>query len=426
MIDFIPTGGLITVVTLIFMVTIGRKLLPERDSPGQAAKGSARALYETYQLGERLWELKVLPESRLVNQKLAQSRIGEELGLTVLAIWRGHHAILTPEPSEVIDEGDFLLILGREERVNQLLEWGLTLGRSDGHASPQHDYAVDLTEVIIPPRSGNIGKTLTDLRFRNKFGLTTVALWRGGRSYRTDVGKMPLEVGDALLMVGSPRNIKQLQYERDFMVLQSSHADSPDAPQLAALAVIITMIVLLFSVFEIIPIAEAMLLGAVAMVLSGCLDMDEAYRAIEWRVIFLIAGMLPVSIALVNTGLAERIGAGLVGTLEPFGSLALIAGLFLLTMLVTQVLGGQVSALIVGPVAVTAALQVGINPQAVAVAVAIACSTAFLTPLAHPVNVLMMAPGGYVPKDFLKIGAWLTLITFAVLLVCMVVFWGIR
>lgn len=429
MLDFLPVGGLIVIVTLLYMTLVGRHLLPDHESVGQKASSRAlsRSLYETYQLEDRAWEFVVQPDSRLAGVSLRDSRIGETLGLTVLAIWRGHHAILSPSPEQTISVGDYLLVLGREDRVKELLVWGLTPGRENGSGStPRHDYSVDLTEVVIPPRATVIGKTLTDLNFRAKFGLTTVALWREGRSYRTDVGKFPLQVGDALLMVGPVVNIKKLANERDYMVMQSSHAVRPPTPQKAGWAVIITAVVLLAALTGIIPIAEATLAGALGMALAGCLSMDEAYRSVEWRAVFLVAGMLPLSTAIINTGLAEIVGVRLTAALAPHGALVMIGGVCIVTMLVAQVLGSQVTALILAPVGISAALQVGINPQAMAVAIAIACSTAFLTPIAHPVNVLMMGPGGYVPSDFPKVGIGMTLITFVMLLVGMMLFWGIR
>lgn len=426
--DFVPTGSLIIIAGLLYMALIGRRLLPDRESVGQHAspRSLSRSLYETYQLEERLWEVRVLPGSRLVEVSLTRSCIGEELGLTVLAIWRGQQAILTPEPMEVIHSGDYLLILGREERIAKLSDWGVSIGRENGHINLRHDYSVDLTEVVIPPRSTAIGKTLSDLRFRNKYGLTTVALWREGRSYRTDVGTFPLQVGDALLMVGAVPRIKSLAQERDYLVLQSSHAIRPRSPQKAPWALLILAAVVLVSLLRIVPTAEATLAGAAAMVLTGCLNMDEAYRAVEWRVIFLIAGMLPISIALYQTGLSAKLGGVLVDMLAPYGGLALIAGLFIFTVLIVQVMGGQVTSLIVGPIAVSAALQFGMNPQAIAVATATACATAFLTPMAHPVNVLMMGPGGYKPGDFTRVGIGMTIVVFAVMLVGMAVFWGVR
>jgi di/tricarboxylate transporter len=426
--DFVPTGILIIIAGLLYMALIGRRLLPERESVGQNAspRSLSRSLYETYKLEERLWEVRVLPGSRLVEVPLSRCSIGEELGLTVLAIWRGPQAILTPEPMEVIHSGDYLLMLGREERVAKLSEWGVSIGRENGHVNPRHDYSVDLTEVVIPPRSSAIGKSLSELRFRNKYGLTTVALWREGRSYRTDVGTFPLEVGDALLMVGPASRIKSLAQDRDFLVLQSSHAIRPRNPQKAGWALLILAAVVLASLFRIVPAAEAMLAGAAAMVLTGCLNMDEAYRAVEWRVVFLIAGMLPISIALYQTGLSAAIGGTLVDMLAPYGGLALIAGLVIFTMLIVQVMGGQVTSLIVGPIAVSTALQFGMNPQAIAVAVATACATAFLTPMAHPVNVLMMGPGGYKPGDFTRVGLGMTVVVFVMLLIGMAVFWSVR
>ena len=356
---------------------------------------------------------------------LKDSQIGEMLGVTVLAVWRGQHAILSPTPEQTISTGDYLLVLGREERVKELSAWGLTRGRENG-AGHHHDYSVDLTEVVIPPRSSVIGKTLTDLHFRNKFGLTTVALWREGRSYRTDVGKFPLQVGDALLMVGQVKNIMQLANERDYMVLQSSHAIRPPRPQKALPALLITAAVLIAAITAVIPISEAVLAGAVAMALTGCLSMDDAYRSVEWRAVFLIAGMLPLSVAMLNTGLAARLGAVLITALEPYGALTLIVGLCLVTMLVAQVMGAQVTALIIAPIAISTALQLGVNPQAMGVAVAISTSMGFLTPIAHPVNVLMMGPGGYHPSDFVKVGIGMAIISFVLLIVGLVLIWGIR
>lgn len=427
MLDFLPTGGLIVIAGLGFMLLIGRRLLPTRETPGAIPRPDvlSRRLYSLYQLNERLWNAHILPESPLIGIPLQDSRIGQELGLTVIGIWRGHQLALNPAPGEVIRLNDELLVLGREERAAQMAEWNVRVTRTNGAPDHHQDYAIELTEVIIPPRSGAVGKSLSDVQFRNRHHLTAVALWREGRSVRTDVGKLPLRVGDALLMMGGASHIATLAEDRDFLVLQSGHTRRALAPHKAGWALAITAGVLLLSIFEFIPTAEAMLMGAAATALTGCIDLDEAYRAIEWRVIFLIAGMLPLSTAMSDTGLAARIGTLVVDTVAPFGPLALVAGLFFLTMALTQIIGGQVAALIVGPIAVAAALELTVNPQAVAVAVASACSAAFLTPIAHPVNVLMMGPGGYTFTDFFKVGVGMTVVTFFALLLGMVIFWGL-
>lgn len=424
MLDFIPTGGLILLAAVGYMLLIGRHLLPNRDSITQAFLPVN--LQETYQLDERTWEIRVSAVSKLVGLSLNQSGIGHELGLTVLAIWRGNQAIFSPKPDQIINANDYLLVLGRKERVDILLEWGTQLRNGGGAVSHPHNYAVNLTEVIIPPRSQAIGQTLRQLKLRSQFGVTTVAIWREGRSFRTDVGTMSLNVGDALLVVGYPERIKKLAADRNYLVPITGYATQPERPHKAKIAVAITGIVLLLAVLDLLPLAQVMLAGGVAMVLSGCLSVEEFYEAIEWKVIFLIAGMLPLSIALVETGLAARIGVELVAILSGYPALLLIMGLVILTVCVTQIIGGQVTALMVGPIAISTALQLGISPQAMAVAVGIGCSTAFLTPISHPVNILMMGAGGYHFNDFFKVGLGMTLVTLVTLAIGMLVFWQIH
>jgi di/tricarboxylate transporter len=425
MLDFIPTGGLIVIAGILYMLLIGRFQLPSRETFSQSVTSSH--LYDLYELDKRLWEVQVRPESRLVSCELRESGIGERLGLTVMGIWRGHRAILTPEPDQEIRENDYLLILGREDRVSELEDWGIAFRHENYTSSGIHNYEVELSEVIIPPRSEAIGKSLTDLNYRRKYGLTAVALWRGGRSYRTDVGKMRLQEGDALLMVGPGERMRQFARERgNYLMLHANLDFVPAAPDKAVWALLITALVLIASVFDVIALPILMLMGAAAMIITDCMKIDDAYRAVEWRVVFLIAGMLPINIAMINTGLAERIGQTMIDALAGYGPLALIVSLFVLTTLVTQLLGGQVTALVIGPIAISSALAVDVNPQATAVAVAIACSTAFLTPIAHAVNVLMMGPGGYRAGDFFKVGLGMTLVTLVMVVAGLVLFWGIR
>jgi len=421
MLDFLPAGGVMVLTGMGYMLLIGRRLLPSRESVGRAALARTD-LTQTYGLAERLWEVRVHPDSPLVNQQLAASVIGTRLGVTVAAIWHGREARIPPAPTDVIAAGDILLVLGREERVRQLEAQRTTIGRYGYHHPAGSDLSVHLTEVVIAPRSPAIGHTLKELRFRTKFGLTTVALWREGRSYRTDVGDFPLQAGDAVLMVGAPGRIALFAEEPGYIVLNGSQPTTP-APRKAIWAVAITTLALLLSAVGLVSTAEAMLAGAVALVLTGCINMEEAYRAIEWRVVVLIAGMLPIGTALVATGLAARIGQAFTTTLASAGPLALIAGLYVFTIILTQLVGGQVTALIVGPIAVSAAVQLGVNPSAVGVAVAMGCSAAFLTPIAHPVNVLMMGPGGYTFSDFLRVGLGMTIVGFLTLLVVMPLFW---
>ena len=424
MLDFIPTGGLIVIASVVYMVLVGRRLLPERESITQAT--TRENLQQTYKLDERMWSVRVSPKSRLANTRLSESKIGEELGLSVLAISHGRQKLLPPGSDQMIYPGDQMVLLGRRERIEMLLEWGTELLNDELTGQQIRNFHFDLTEVIIPPRSTAIDRTLEQLTFRSRWGLTVIALWREGRSYRTDVGKMPLRVGDALLVAGHPARVQRLADNVNYIIPHRGYPSYTLRPDKAILSILITAIVVFIAILELLPLPEVMLSGAVAMVLTGCLEMRAFYEAIEWRVIFLIAGMLPLSIAMSETGLATRIGAELFMLLSGYSPRILIAGMFILSMLVTQIIGGQVSALIIGPIAINSALQMGIDPSAMAVAIAIACSTAFLTPIAHPVNILMMGPGGYNFGDFFKVGLGMTMVTLLTLLIAMDIFWNIH
>ena len=424
MLDFLPTGGAMLVAGGVYMAFVGRRLLPLRESMGRAALARVD-LTQTYQLAERLWEVRVQPESVLVGQRLADSVIGSRLGATVVAIWRGREARFAPSPADTIASGDILLVLGREDRVRQLETQQTVIGRNGQGRAAARELPVHLLELVVAPRSPAIGQTLKDLRFRSKYGVTAVALWREGRSYRTDVGDFTLQAGDALLLVGPREKMQALSQEPGFIALDRAEEEPQPIPGKALISSAITVLVLLASAAGWVPTSEAVLAGTVALVLARCIDMEQVYRSIEWRVVVLVAGFLPIGTALLETGLADRIGQGFVVTIGPAGPLALIAGLWLFAAALTQFIGGQVTALVVGPIAVSAAVKFGIDPAAAGVAVATACSAAFLTPIAHPVNVLMMGPGGYTFADFPRVGAGLLLVCFLTLLAAMHLLWRI-
>ena len=422
MLDFLPSGGAMVITGTVYMLLIGRRLLPSRDSLARENTPLPINLRAAYQLDERLWEVRIPPGSQMVGQTFGSRRIRTRLGITVLAIWHGREAKIDPTAQDVIEANDLLLVVGREERVLQLAAEGATIGRAHSEMAVMADRAVQLNEAIIGPRAPVIDQTLRGMQFRSKYGLTAVALWRGGRSYRTDIGTMPLQAGDALLLIGAPQRIAVLAREPGIIVLDQPVIAAPNTSK-GWLAALISVIAIGLSASGLVATPEAMLGAFAALVITGCIRMEDAYRAIEWRIIFLIAGLLPIGIALANTGLATQVGQAFSVTLVPFGPLALVAGLYIFTLLLTQVIGGQVSALVVGPVAVSAAIQAGVNPPAVAVAVAMACSASFLTPIAHPVNLLMMNPGGYTGRDFLRVGLGMTVVCVLTLLVVMPLFW---
>jgi di/tricarboxylate transporter len=421
--DFAPTGLLIAVAGVAFLGWYGKRLLPDRRPAGEQmiAQLTSAELEDAYQIGERLWEAQVLSGSAIAGLTLREAGIGHNFGVEVAAIWRGRQAIFPPLPDEILMPDDILLLVGREERVSPLKEMGLKIGRekANGHISP---YGVTLFEVVLAPRSHAVGQCLKDLDFRRRYGFTAVALRKRDRSYRTNVGDMKLEMGDSILLVGPRKRIPALQNSPDFITLLPSAGGQPLERRNASWTIGVMFLAILASILGF-PIYLATLIGALIVLLLGILNMDEAFHAIEWQAIFLIAGMYAVSISMVQTGLAGLLGRAMVSLTVPFGPLGLAAGAFLLTGILTQFMGGQVTALVTGPVAISAAIHMGVSPQAIAVATATGCSVFFFTPIAHPVNILMIAPANYSFQDFFRIGWRLTLICFVMLLLGLLIFW---
>ena len=421
--DFTPTGGLIAIAGILFLTFLGPRLLPDRKPTEEQgfARMTGSELEEFFSLAERLWEGRVLPSADLVGKTLAQSEIGRQWGVTVAAIYRAHDDILLPQPQQVIRENDVLVLVGREEKIKDLAELGLDVHpeSSESHLTSR---GVTFAEIILSPHSKALGQTLKDLDFRRHYGLSVVAVHRLERSYRTDVGNLNLEVGDALLIVGTTAQLERLRRSGDFIVLKPNWSDLPVNKKEAAISVVIVLAGIVAAIAGA-PVYLAMLTAAVLALLLKMLTVEEAYRSVEWQVVFLIAGMYVVSEAMVETHLADLLGSALLPAIRPFGGLGLAAGAYLLTAVLTQFMGGQVTALVTGPITISAAIQIGVSPQAIAVATAIGCSASFFTPLAHPVNILMIAPGNYTFGDFFRSGWILTIISFVMLLVGMVLFW---
>jgi di/tricarboxylate transporter len=235
---------------------------------------------------------------------------------------------------------------------------------------------------------------------------------------------MKLSAGDALLITGDDDQIQELRENPNYILIQSGQRDQPIAQKYALLTIGILFAAITASLLGV-PIYLAMLLGAVLLLLTGVMNMQEAYNAIRWQAVFLIGGMQAVSLSMIYTGLADQVGNWFVNLITPFGPLGLAGAAFLLSSALSQLIGGQVTALVTGPIAISAALNMGINAQAIGVAAAIGCSASFLTPFSHAVNVLIITPGNYEFKDFLRIGWLLTVVCFIALLIGMVLFWGL-
>ncbi len=377
-----------------------------------------------FRLEERLVEMRVPEGSLLDGKTLVESRLGEAFGLGVMGIIRDGSTQLMPAAEMQLLVGDRLMIKARPDDLLTLR--GLQSLEIDKEPPPDlselESEQVGLAEVVLSPHSTMAGKTLYQTDFREKFGLSVLAIWRNGRPHRANLRDMPLRFGDALLLYGRRDKLRRLNAELDFLVLTEA-AQTPPRREKAPLALGIMALVLLPVILGWISIAIAAVAGVVLMILTGCLTMDEAYSAIEWKAVFLIAGMLPLGIAMEQTGAANFLAEGVVNLVGGLGPLAVTASLFILTALATQVMPNPAVVVLLGPVAVNTATDLGISPYSLMMAVAISASAVFLSPVGHPANVLILGPGGYRFSDYTKVGLPLILVVLAVVLLVLPLIW---
>lgn len=378
-------------------------------------------------LRDRLILVEVPADSILAGKSLADSRLADTFGLTLLGIVRQGVSHLMPALDEQLQAGDRLLVKGSPNDLSTLR--GLQTLEIDTGAPPSlHEFEterISMSEVVLSPHTTLSGKNLRQIHFREKYGLSVLAIWREGRAYRSRLRDMDLRFGDALLLYGPREKLKVLGSEPDFLVLTE---EAQAAPRLnkAPLAALVMAGVLLPVILGWLPISIAAVVGGTLMVLLGCLTMEEAYRYIEWKAVFLIAGMLPLGIAMEQTGAARLLAEGVVSALGGLGPLAVMSGLFVLTALATQVMPNPAVTVLMAPIAIGTATDLGLSPYAFMMLVALAASASFLSPVSHPANVLIMGPGGYRFTDYLRVGLPLTAVVLVVTLLVLPLFWPLQ
>jgi uncharacterized protein with PhoU and TrkA domain len=381
-------------------------------------------LSDVYHLHERLMVMQLPPESILVGKSLKESRLGDALGSRVFGILRGSDPIIMPEPDEVLQADDRLVVEGRHSDF-EILQ-GLEQLEIDRRTQPTIEKMVSgeagVLEAILSPQTTLERKTLRQINFREKFGLNVLALWRRGQAYRSNLRDVELRFGDALLLFGLRSKLELLGREPDFIVLTESAQEELHLEKMK-LSTVIMAGILLPVILGWVPIYIAAVVGAALMVLTGCLTMEEAYRQIEWKAVFLIAGMLPLGTALDKTGAAKLIAEGVIALVGPLGPNAVMLGLVALTFLATCFVPTAALVVLMAPIVFNTSTNMGLSPYGLIMAVAMAASASFTTPISHPANILVMGPGGYRFVDYLKVGGLLTLVVLVVLMVVMPVFW---
>ncbi len=343
---------------------------------------SVPASLADYKLEDRLMVVHVPRDSSMAGKSLIDSRLGDSFGLGVMGIIRDGETRLIPPPTEILQAGDTLLVKGKRDDL-QLVEGLQSLQVENGYLPDLGELEseeIGLVETVLSPHSTLAGKTLRDLNFRFKYGLSVLGIWRSGRAYRSNLRNMPLHFGDALLLHGPRERLRMLGSEPDFLVLTEEAQEAPRQEK-TPIALLVMAIVLLPAIFGWAPIAITAITGVTLMILTGCLTMEEAYRYISWKAIFLIAGMLPLGIAMERTGAAQFLANGMIGLIGDFGPLAIMAGFFLLAALASQFMPNPAVAVLLAPIALQTANDLGISPYTLMMTVAVSASAAFLARL---------------------------------------------
>ncbi|ABA87865.1 membrane protein, TrkA-C domain pair-containing [Syntrophotalea carbinolica DSM 2380] len=410
--SFSPLGIVLVIVGISYMALVGRRMLPTRKS---------EKLTEAYQVKEYITQVKILKDSPVAGQTIAGSALERDFQLRVRAILRGREKFPQPRRNRKLRVDDILFLEGNPHGILKVMAAkGLQLIPERAEQSPRRGKELLVVEASLTPNSDMVGKTLRQVRFRETHGLNVLALWRQGAPVVKKVDHVVLRFGDVLLLQGDDAGIKHLGRQHGFLLLGGVEP-VPYRPRQAPMALMVLAGVILLTSTEVLPIALAAPLGALGMVLSRCLTAQEAYESIDWRIILLIAGTLPLGLALENSGAASLLAERLLHMLGNWGPYVVMAAFFLLTSVLTEIMSHAATAVLIAPIALHAAMTLQVSPRPFFMAVAVAASSCFMTPISHQSNALVMGPGGYRFSDFMRTGVLLNLLVWVC--ACLLIPW---
>ena len=402
MFEFTKLGVIFFAVGVTYMMTVGRKLVPDHRGRGD--------LTTSFGLGDYLTDLILQADSKSVGKALESAPLVKDLGIEVLQIRRGEDT-LRPTPETVLCENDVLRIQGNLRTINELKDRaGVAFGMSvKWRDEDLQSTDTRLVEAVVGPSSPLAGKSLAESRLRENFGASVLAVRQHGTLRHSEFENITLMPGDTLLIDVPNDQIEHLTEQRVFLVVSRAGIPRFNWPKAAkALAIVVSVVVV--AATGLLPIVAAAATGALAMVLSRCISTDEAYGAIEWNVLFLLAGMLALGAAMEKTGASTMLAEGMVNAVGGFGPIALLAAFFGATMLLTEVMSNNATVALLLPIAITTAHSIDANPRTFMFAVVFAASSSFMTPVGYQTNTMIYGPGQYRFVDFVRVGAPLNLI----------------
>ncbi len=426
--EFTLVGLALLAVALVYILVLGPRLLPgARQAPDPLDVPETHCLVDVYRLRDRFYEIYASGLSADGPRTVGDLALGDPQRITVLALVRRGDELHHPRPDLALEEGDMLLVQAREEDAEAFARGhpGLTFL---GAPTSQQRYPLstaELAEAVVPPRSPAVGKSVRELELPAREGMTAIAIYRDGEPRRIEAMDTVLAEGDSVLFWGPRDRMREFDPEKTLLIYfkpgtpeVSSRLKRYRLPAAGILAAVIAVAAL-----DLYPIAVTALAGAAAMIALGIVRPAAAYRAVDWRTLVLIGGMFPLGVALQDSGAADLVGEGLVSTLGTFGPRAVMAGIVVVTMVLTQPIHNAAVAIIMTPVAIQVARLMDSDPRAFCVAVLVACSTAFLMPYGHPAPLMVQEPGGYRAGDYLRFGLGLEVLALAVILVVVPLLW---
>ncbi|HOU15519.1 MAG TPA: SLC13 family permease [Anaerolineae bacterium] len=413
--ELTAVGLPIASVGIVYMLTIGYRLIPNRDAEEEFATPLGLRPYLT--------EILILPGSPLIGKTLAESGLGRDMDLTVLRVVRDKNRYLVPQANLRLEKDDELLVEGQRSQILKVKDAaGIALKADITLADPRlQTEDIELVEVILLPQSPLTGRTLKTLQFRERYGLQVLGINRKGQALFRKLSETRLRTGDQLLIQGPRTNITALD-EDNFHIIGAVEHHRPNRKR-APIALGIFASVILLTGFNVLTLPVAVILGAIGVFVTRCITPDEAYRDISWKAIIVIGCMLAMGRAMEYTGTASYLAGQIVAfTRDLTNPVWLLTAFFTLTMILTQPMSNQAAAVLVLPIAIQTAMQLGLNPRTFAAMIAVGASCSFITPL-EPACLIVYGPGGYKFLDFVKVGSLLTVLVYLVAIALVPVFW---
>lgn len=422
--SFTPIGLTVLVAGIIYML-IARRWLAIRsdDDDAVSRRPTIQTLVDEYQLSDHAHMLHVSRHSPLIGKTVRDTELRKKYQVNIVAIHRNllfHSELISPRPSTVIRADDRLLVdimPGKDYTEDMRRE--LKLDEHELSAAHLHNHSreVGMIEVLVPPGSDLLQKSIREVKFRKKFRLSVAGLRRQGKPFDGDYLDTKIQLGDTLLLIGSWKAINRIRKEtQNFITLTLPVEVELAAPETsrAPFALLSLAVMVVLMVGNIVPNVLAALVACMIMGIFGCINMTQAYKSIHWESLLVIVGMMPLAIALEKTGGLAWGVSKFVGVIGDAPSWAVLGGLFLFTSIFGMFISNTATAVIMAPVAISIANQLGVSPRPFAMIIALSASASFMTPISSPVNMLVMGPGRYQFFDFVKIGVPFTLIVLVI------------